>query len=168
MRQPELDLTHAVQLYPRVSTKEQMANVSAEMQQDISFALNYGWPEDLIIMDAADLGVSGQKRMDERLAFLGMLGRIRNGIVKTIIAAQVDRFFREKWGVEYGKFMQICYDFGVKVVTLTHDRRAIGFVYDFYIPWHIDQFRRECEMAWRYIEGQIGRMHAARDELQQS
>jgi DNA invertase Pin-like site-specific DNA recombinase len=102
---PELDLTYSVQLYPRVSTKEQLKNISAEMQQDKSFARDYGWTDAQIIMDPADLGKSGQLRMDERSAFLGMLGRIRNGIVKTVIAAQVDRFFREKWGVEYGKFM---------------------------------------------------------------
>ncbi len=165
-REPELDLTHAVQLYPRVSTKEQMDNVSAEMQQDITFALRYGWAQRLIIMDKADLGKSGQLRMDERPAFLGMLHRIREGNVKTVIAAQVDRFFREKWGVEYGKFMQICHEYNVKVVTLTHDRRGIDFIYDFHVSWHIDQFRRECEAAYRYIEKQIGRMHGARDELQ--
>jgi hypothetical protein len=164
--QPELDLTHAVQLYPRVSTKEQMQNVSAEMQQDISFCLNYGWPRNRIVMDAADLGKSGQLRMDEREAFIGMLERIRKSIVKTVVAAQVDRFFREKWGVEYGKFMQICCEYNVKVVTLTHNRRNIDFIYDFSISWHIDQFRRECEAAWGYIEKHIGRMHGARDELQ--
>ncbi len=124
---PELDLTHSVQLYPRVSTKEQLKNISAEMQQDKSFARDYGWTDAQIIMDPADLGKSGQLRMDERSAFLGMLGRIRNGIVKTVIAAQVDRFFREKWGVEYGKFMQICCEYNVKVVILTHDRRNTIF-----------------------------------------
>ena len=163
-----LDLTHAVQLYPRVSTREQMKNVSTEMQLDISFARDYGWPEELIIMDPADLGLSGQKRMDERPAFLGMLGRIRDGIVKTVIAAQVDRFFREEFGVEYSKFMQICHDYDVKVVTLKHDRRAIDTVYDFHNSRDIEDFRDECVAAWRYIVKQIGRMHGARDELQQS
>jgi hypothetical protein len=165
---PELDLTHNVQLYPRVSTKEQLKNISAEMQQDKSFALEYGWTGVQIIMDPADLGKSGQLRMDQRSAFLGMLGRIRNGIVKTVIAAQVDRFFREKWGVEYGKFMQICCEYNVKVVTLTHDRRDIDFIYDFSISWHIDQFRRECEQAYRYLERYVGRMHGARNELQRA
>src|SRR5947209_6550425 len=65
-REPQLDLTHAVQLYPRVSTKEQMANVSAEMQQDITFCLEYGWKKGQIIVDPADLGKSGQLRMDQR------------------------------------------------------------------------------------------------------
>jgi DNA invertase Pin-like site-specific DNA recombinase len=165
---PELDLTYSVQLYPRVSTKEQLKNISAEMQQDKSFALNYGWTDEQIIMDPADLGKSGQLRMDQRSAFLGMLGRIRNSIVKTVIAAQVDRFFREKWGVEYGKFMQICCEYNVKVVTLTHDRRDIDFIYDFSISWHIDQFRRECEQAYRYLERYVGRMHGARNELQRA
>ena len=167
-RKEKLDLTHAVQLYPRVSTREQMENVSAEMQQDISFARDYGWPEELIIMDSADLGLSGQKRMDERPAFLGMLGRIRDGIVKTVIAAQVDRFFREEWGVEYSKFMKICHDYNVKVVTLTHDRRAVETIYDFHNSRDVEDFRHECEAAWRYIVKQIGRMHGARDELQRS
>lgn len=166
--QIDLDLTHAVQLYPRVSTREQMANVSTEMQQDISFALNYGWSKELIIMDPADLGMSGQKRMDERPAFVGMLARIQSRIVKTVIAGQVDRFFREKWGIEYGKFMQICAEYDVKVVTLTHDRREIDSIYDFRQSKDIEQFRKECEAAWCYIEKQIGRMHAARDELQRS
>ena len=165
---PELDLTHCVQLYPRVSTKEQMVNVSAEMQQDKSFAIDYGWLDEQIIMDPADLGKSGQLRMDQRPAFLGMLGRIRTSIVKTVIAAQVDRFFREKWGVEYGKFMQICCEYHVKVVTLTHDRRDIDFIYDFSISWHIDQFRRECEQAYQDLGRQVGRMHGARNELQRS
>jgi hypothetical protein len=119
-------------------------------------------------MDPADLGMSGQKRMDERPAFVGMLVRIENRIVKTVIAGQVDRFFREKWGIEYGKFMQICAEYDVKVVTLTHDRREIDSIYDFRKSKDIEEFRKECERAWHYIEKQIGRMHAARDELQRS
>src|SRR5947207_3346265 len=39
------------QIYPRVSTPEQKKNVSAEMQQDKSFAIQCGWTEDLIIID---------------------------------------------------------------------------------------------------------------------
>jgi hypothetical protein len=54
----ELDISHHMMLYPRVSTREQMKNVSAEMQQDKTFALLHGWTEDLIIMDTSDLGLS--------------------------------------------------------------------------------------------------------------
>ena len=59
----ELDVSHHVMLYPRVSTRVQMNNVSAEMQQDKTFALLHGWTEDLIIMDTSDLGLSSFLRM---------------------------------------------------------------------------------------------------------
>jgi DNA invertase Pin-like site-specific DNA recombinase len=91
----DLLLDSYVQVYPRVSTPEQKKNVSAEMQQDKSFALMYGWIDEHIIMDTADLGLSGQLPMEERPAFVKMLGRIADGTIKAVIAAQVDRLFRD-------------------------------------------------------------------------
>src|SRR2546422_6624802 len=130
---------HPCQVYPRVSTPEQKKNVSAEMQQDKSFAVWCGWVDDgeHIIMDSADLGVSGQLKMEERPAFVQMLRRIVAGEVKTVIAAQVDRLFRDRWGAEYSKFMEICYTYGVKVVTPNPSRTGIDFVYDFSIGWNV-------------------------------
>lgn len=161
----ELPLSYHTQIYPRVSSPEQKKNVSAEMQQDKGFALLCGWVEERIIMDTDDLGLSGQLRMEERPAFVKMLRNIANGTVKVVIAAQVDRLFRDRWGQEYSKFMEICFTYGVKVVTPNPYRTGIDFVYDFSIPWHVDKFRRKCEEAWSYIENHIGRMIAARDEL---
>lgn len=158
----------ACQVYPRVSTPEQKKNVSAEMQQDKSFAVLCGWidEENNIIMDTDDLGLSGQLKMEERPAFVKMLRRIANGTVKTVIAAQVDRLFRDRWGAEYSKFMEICYTYGVKVVTPNPWRTGIDFIYDFSIPWHVDKFRRKCEEAWSYLENHVyGRMLAAQREL---
>ena len=119
----KLDISHHMMLYPRVSTREQLKNVSAEMQQDKTFALLQGWTEDLIIVDTADLGLSGYLRMEDRPAFVRMLRLVADGAVKTIIVAQVDRLFRDRWGQEYSKFMEICYTYGVKVVTLTNHVR---------------------------------------------
>ena len=138
------------------------------MQQDKSFAVSCGWVDDgtCIIMDTRDLGLSGQLKMEERPAFVDMLRRIANGTIKVIIAAQVDRLFRDRWGAEYSKFMEICYTYGVKVVTPNPWRTGIDFVYDFSIPWHIDKFRRKCEEAWSYLENHVyGRMLAAQEEL---
>src|SRR5438270_11620179 len=74
------------QIYPRVSSPEQKKNVSAEMQQDKTFAIKCGWKDqdDGIIVDDRDLGVSGQLRMEERLAFRDMLRRMqgRDGFAK--------------------------------------------------------------------------------------
>src|SRR5258708_9048221 len=102
----ELLIQYACQVYPRVSSPEQKKNVSAEMQQDKSFAILCGWIDDglHIIMDTDDLGLSGQLRMEERPAFVKLLRRIEDGTVKTVIAAQVDRLFRDRWGAEYSKF----------------------------------------------------------------
>ncbi|MFL5586536.1 MAG: recombinase family protein [Ktedonobacteraceae bacterium] len=157
----ELPTDYPCQVYPRVSTPEQRKNMSAEMQKDKSFAIKCGWVDDggNIILDTSDLGVSGQLRMEDRVAFNAMLRRISNHEIKAVIASNVDRLFRNKWGDEPGKFMQICHDNGVVVITP-------DFVYDFRISWHVDRFKRRCEEAWSYLEYHIyGRMLKAQDEL---
>ena len=144
----ELPLDDPCQIYPRVSTPEQKKNVSAEMQKDKSFAISCGWREDLIILDDRDLGVSGQILMEDREAFNDMLRRIAKGKIKAVVVVNVDRLFRDKWGAESGKFMEICHTYGVIIVTP-------DFVYDFRISWHIERFKRRCEEAWNYLEYHI-------------
>ena len=157
-RSIELPVDHDCQVYPRVSTPEQMENVSAEMQKDKSFAISCGWQDYQIIVDDQDLGVSGQLRMEDRIALNAMLRRIANGEIKAVVVYNVDRLFRNRWGDESGKFIEICHTYGVLVVTP-------DFVYDFRISWHIDRFKHRCEEAWNYLEYHIyGRMLAARDE----
>jgi len=135
-----------------------MENVSAEMQKDNSFALSCGWKDHMIIVDDRDLGVSGQIRMEDRKAFNAMLRRIAKGEIKAVVVFNVDRLFRNRWGDESGKFMEICHTYGVLVVTP-------DFIYDFRISWHIDRFKRRCEEAWNYLEYHIyGRMIAAKFE----
>ncbi|GAC1344069.1 MAG: hypothetical protein NVSMB27_04630 [Ktedonobacteraceae bacterium] len=153
-----LPLDYPCQVYPRVSTPEQMENISAEMQKDKSYALSCGWKEHMIIVDDRDLGVSGQLRMEDRKAFNALLRRIANGEIKAVVVFNVDRLFRNRFGDESGKFMEICHTYGVLVVTP-------DFVYDFRISWHIDRFKRRCDEAWNYLEYHIyGRMIAAKYE----
>ena len=158
-----------VQPYPRVSTPEQMKNMSAEMQQDKRFCLYCGWTEDLIIMDTRDLGISGRLRMEEREAFSDMIIRIADPNplkrVRTIVVANVSRLFRDRWGKEYSRFMEICFTYGVKVVIANKTRTGIEHIYDFSKSADVDRFRRKCEEAWSYIENQIYMMHALKDEL---
>jgi len=158
---PQLPLDHCVAIYPRQSTIKQVGNVATEMQTDdlIIFAQRYGWAKEKIIIYREDLGVSGSLRMDERQGFSKMLRDITSGRAKAVIAFQVDRLFRDEWGIEYGKFMEICYKYGVIVVTPE-------FVYDFSVDWHVDRFRRKCEEAYSYLRNQIkGRLLAARDRV---
>src|SRR5258708_37898187 len=86
----EIPLDNSCQIYPRVSTPEQIKNVSAEMQKDKSFALSCGWTEDKIILDDRDLGVSGQRRIEDRHAFNEMLRRLANGHIKAVVTVHVD------------------------------------------------------------------------------
>ena len=158
-----------VQPYPRVSTPEQKKNMSAEMQQDKRFCLLCGWPDDLIIMDTRDLGISGRLRMEERAAFADMITRIADPDprrrVRTIVAANVSRLFRDRWGKEYSRFMEICYTYGVKVVIANKTRSGIEHIYDFSKSSDVELFRRKCEEAWAYIENQIDMMNAFKDEV---
>ncbi len=168
-REETLLLEAYVQPYPRVSTPEQMKNMSAEMQQDRRFCLLCGWPNDHIIMDTRDLGISGRLRMEERPAFADMIARIAASDprrrVRTIVAANVSRLFRDRWGKEYSRFMEICYTYGVKVVIANKTRTGIEHIYDFSKSSDVELFRRKCEEAWSFIENQIGMMHALKDEL---
>jgi hypothetical protein len=168
-REERLLLDAFVQPYPRVSTPEQIKNMSAEMQQDRRFALRCGWPDDLIIMDTRDLGVSGRLRMEDRQAFADMIARIGDPDprkrVRTIIAANESRLFRDRWGKEYSRFMEICYTYGVKVVIANKTRTGIEHIYDFSKSSDVELFRRKCEEAWSYIEHQIGMMNSLRDEV---
>src|SRR5436305_875117 len=161
---------YACQVYPRVSTPGQKTNVSAEMLQDKRFALLCGWPDDdeMIIVEKDDLGVSGQLRMDVRLAFIKMLRNIASGRIKAVIVSNISRFFRRKWNDEAEKFMQICDTYGVKVIVPNATRTAIKHIFDFSLSADIQQFRRECEEAWKYLENHIyGTMLAAQDILGQ-
>lgn len=158
---PKLPVDSYVSIYPRQSTTKQVGNIATEMQTDdlIAFAQKYGWKQEMIILYYEDLGVSGQLRMDEREGFTKMLRDITSGKVKAVIAFQVDRLFRDEWGVEYGKFMEICYTYGVIVITPE-------FIYDFSVDWHVDRFRRKCEEAYSFLRNQVkGRLIAARDRL---
>jgi hypothetical protein len=168
-REEPLLLDAFVQPYPRVSTQEQMKNMSAEMQQDRKFCLLCGWQNDLIIMDTRDLGISGRLRMEERPAFSDMIARVADPDpcrrVRTIVAANVSRLFRDRWGKEYARFMEICYTYGVKVVIANKTRTGIEHIYDFSKSSDVELFRRKCEEAWSYVENQIGMMHALKDEV---
>ncbi len=127
-----------------------------------SSMLACGWTEDIIIVDDRDLGLSGQLRMEDRPAFRDMLRRMqaREDFVSigAVIARDVARLFRNKWGDKPGKFMEICHANNILVVTA-------DFVYDFRISWHIDKFKRKCEEAWNHIENHVfGVMLPAMDE----
>lgn len=136
-------------VYPRQSTSKQLGNSSTQIQHDIiGLTQRYGWKKENLIIYDEDAVVSGRKRMDERKGFIRMLDDIINERIKAIFVVDVDRLFRDKWGTEYSKFMEICEKYGVLVITP-------DMIYDFSIDWHVSMFRQRCQMAADYLKYQI-------------
>src|SRR5207302_1403117 len=110
---PELPLEFDAVLYPRVSTTQQRGNVSEEMQKEEdgrlwTLGLRCGWKKEQIWVLDDDMAMSGTLKMEERPAFRKLLNLIISGRVRAVLAVDPDRLFRDKWGQEYGKFMEIC------------------------------------------------------------
>src|SRR5712691_8192084 len=142
---PTLPLAYDCVIYPRISTPGQRGNVSSELQlkedgELWNLALRLGWKQQQVRHTKDDMEVSGQLKMEERLAFKLMLQWIINGEVRAVIAVQVDRLFRDKWGTEYSKFMEICEKYGVLVITP-------DMVYDFSESFCVKMFRDRCIQA---------------------
>lgn len=150
---PQLPLEWDCVIYPRISTAGQRDNVSSELQLkedgDLwNIALRFGWKQNQVRHPKDDMELSGTLRMEDRPAFKLMLQWIINGEVRAVIAVNVDRLFRDKWGTEYSKFMEICEKYHVLVITP-------DMIYDFSDGYCIKQFRDRCIQAWEYLEYQV-------------
>src|SRR5216683_1485793 len=147
-------------VYPRQSTGKQLGISSTQIQHDyIGLTARYDWKQENLIIYEEDAVVSGRKRMDEREGFTRMLNDIINGVIQAVFVVDVDRLFRDRWGTEYSKFMEICEKY--KVLVITPD-----MVYDFSIDWHVTMFRQRCQMAADYLKYQIEqRLNNGRDYL---
>lgn len=151
-------------IYPRISTPGQRGNVSSELQlkedgELWNLAMRCGWKQHQVRHPKDDMELSGTLRMEDRPAFKQTLQWIINGEVRAVLAVNVDRLFRDKWGTEYSKFMEICEKYRVYVVTP-------DMVYDFSDSYCIKLFRDRCVQAWEYLEYQVyKRMLGAKDYL---
>src|SRR5439155_11854154 len=150
---PKLPLAWDCCLYPRISTPGKRGNVSSELQlkedgELWNLALPCDWIETQIRFPKDDMELSGQLKMEERPAFKLMLTWIIRGEVRAILAVQVDRLFRDKFGAEYGKFMEICE--AHKVLVITPD-----MIYDFADGYCVKSFRDKCIQAWEYLDYQV-------------
>src|SRR5947209_1627306 len=160
---PNLPLDRDVLLYPRVSQPGQLKNVSAELQAKedgelVRIAKHLGWlPENewtpekgigKIRQFPQDMAMSARLRMEDRPGFKLMLQAIVAGEARAVIAVDVDRLFRDKYGSESGKFIEMCERYQVIVITPT-------FLYDFHDPTHIKLFKDAVARAWDYMQYQI-------------
>jgi Resolvase, N terminal domain/Recombinase len=161
---PKLPIEYDCVIYPRISTPGQRGNVSSELQlkedgELWNLALRLGWKQHQVRHPKEDMELSGTLRMEDRPAFKQMLQWIINREVRAVIAVNVDRLFRDKWGTEYSKFMEICEKYNVLVITP-------DMIYDFSDNWSIKSFRDKCIQAWEYLDYQVyKRMLGAKDYL---
>lgn len=162
-QRPALPLHKDILLYPRVSTTMQLENISAELQTKedgelIRIAHELGWlfPEEWtpecgrgkIRAFPQDMAVSGRLRMEERIGFKLMLQAIIAGEAGAVLCIEVDRLFRDKYGQEAGKFMEICEKYGVIVITPRQ-------IYDFHNAGDISDFKEDVARAWDYMQRQV-------------
>jgi hypothetical protein len=160
---PALPVNKDILLYPRVSRPGQLKNVSAELQAKedgelMQMAINMGWlPESewypgcgrgKIRQFPQDMATSARLRMEDRKGFKLMLQAIISGEAGAVLAVDVDRLFRDKYGKESGKFIEICEYYKVIVITPT-------FIYDFHDPMHIKLFKDAVQRAWDYMQYQV-------------
>jgi len=152
----------------------QLGNVSAELQEKEDgeleqMAIKLGWLSESewtpgcgkgkIVKFPQDMAVSGRLRMEDRVGFKKMLQAIISGEAGAVLCIEVDRLFRDKYGQESGKFMEICEKYGVIVITPRQ-------IYDFRNSGDISDFKEEAARAWDYMQRQIyDKMVYAQDHL---
>jgi hypothetical protein len=160
---PKLPLDRDVLLYPRVSQPGQLKNVSAELQaredgELVRMARHLGWLLEgewepgkgigRIRQFPQDMAKSARLRMEDRPGFKLMLQAIVAGEGRAVMSVDVDRLFRDKYGSESGRFIEMCERYQVIVITPT-------FIYDFHDPTHIKLFKEAVARAWDYMQYQV-------------
>jgi DNA invertase Pin-like site-specific DNA recombinase len=148
-------------IYARQSTMAQLkkhAN-STEMQtEDLQAWLeSEGVNADRIALYDADLGLSGQLRIDQRPDLSRLMNDIERGFIKAVLVYQVSRLFRDLTAIQYDTFADVCAKAGCILAT------ANGMIFNFKNRFHVKMFRYLSEMAAEYIPQQIGLLHEARE-----
>ena len=156
-----LPITVQWAIYARQSTMAQLkkhAN-STEMQtEDLQAWLEgEGVTADYIALYDADLGLSGQLRIDQRQDLSRLMNDIDRGFIKAVLVYQVSRLFRDLTAIQYDTFADVCAKAGCILAT------ANGMIFNFKNRFHVKMFRYLSEMAAEYIPQQIGLLHEARE-----
>jgi DNA invertase Pin-like site-specific DNA recombinase len=148
-------------VYARQSSMAQLkkhAN-STEMQtEDLqAWLVSEGVTLDRIALYDADLGLSGQLRIDQRPDLSRLMNDIERGFIKAVLVYQVSRLFRDLTAIQYDTFAEVCAKAGCILAT------ANGMIFNFRNRFHIKMFRYLSELAAEYIPQQIGLLLEARE-----
>jgi hypothetical protein len=164
MQLPELRTDDPIGLYPRQSTMKQLKNnrqsYEKQTQDNIEDLIKRGWTRELIRVYDKDNGRSAARPIEDREDMNQMLADIRNRVIRTVRASEVDRLFRDEDRIDSNWFIKICREADCLVMT---DRMT----YDLRLPRHQKWFRDEVDRAWEFYESQILiRAHQYRDRAQ--
>jgi DNA invertase Pin-like site-specific DNA recombinase len=153
-----------VVIYYRQSTEEQVGNISTVMQTDdmVSMLKNWGWSEEKISLNQIDAGVSGTKKIDERLGMRMLFEQITDRTIAAVACQEEDRLFRDASQVEVNKFIVACKENDVMVLTPT---MRYDFSHKTFGDSHIRMFRQRCESAADVLMQMQRRMNGAKDRM---
>jgi len=161
----DLPVHAPVAVYYRQSTVLQVGNVSTDVQlTDLPFYLRrLGWSDDLIIVLDEDAGVSGAKKIDQRVGMSRLFDLIQSQKIRAVACIDEDRLFRDISQIQVNIFIQACYEANVRIITA-------NTIYNFNHPIHglshIRQFRFRSEMAAEFLTQVVhGRLWAAKHRM---
>ena len=110
------------------SVKYNVESAGLQLNAAQQYAISQGLDADKIVIaweGEGKRGVSASKlRIDQREKLQEVVEGIKEGRIKRVWAFTVSRLFRDEYGIQSGVFMEICAEYGVKVVI---DRQVFDF-----------------------------------------
>lgn len=164
-RLPEIDTSRAVAILVRQS-KTGADTAHAESRETQLGLQEYGRQlfgnaePDVRLYDEG-AGVSGQKRIDQRVELDRLYRDMRSGIIGTIVLAREDRLFRNKHLDQVGVFTKLAEERRIKVIVPPISSAAVDErtrVYDFTVYRDLIAFQDKMREAYSYIEGHVKHM----------
>ena len=160
-----LPLDRPIAVYYRQSSMAQVGNISTDMQQiDLPrYVTTLGWQANTIILIDEDEGVSGAKRIDERIGMSRLFDLIITDKIGAVAVQAEDRLFRDETQIQVNVFIDACVKNDVRVLTPY-------FKYNFADkhegPYHRLLFRMRAEQAADFLNSYVrGRLYAAKERM---
>jgi hypothetical protein len=120
--------------------------------------LLYGDEEPQVQLYDEGAGVSGQKRIDQRIELDRLYRDMHKGLIGTIVLAREDRIFRNKHLDQVGVFTKLAEEQRIRVVVPSLSSATNGErtkVYDFTSYRDLIAFQDKMREAYGYIEGHV-------------
>ncbi len=145
-------------VYQRLSTTEQKKNsrYSLERQDDLAqLAREHGYPEELVVVERRDLGISGTKGQDEREGLAHLIQLIEQEQVESVYVIEISRISRDQTLITGLQFGELCKQHDVIIVTPM-------MRFNLRDEMHMRMYRYEIDRAAEELKSIRYRMHGAK------